>query len=199
MASLFTSIPVELAVQIATVRLENNQSLHERTSPSAKEVIELLEFCLKSTEFLFRGSYYKQIHGTAMGSPLSVIEANLVMEELENNASSTFTQRPRLYCRFVDDTIAALKKTEIPKFHKHLNDQNVYIKFTVERDKKDGISFLDTLNQVNDDGSICTKAYRKPTHSERYLQFDSHQPLQHKGMVARALFSRATKICTPAH
>ena len=70
MASLFTSIPVELAVQIATVRLENNQSLHERTSPSAKEVIELLEFCLKSTEFLFRGSYYKQIHGTAMGSPV---------------------------------------------------------------------------------------------------------------------------------
>lgn len=161
-------IPVELAVQIAAVRLENDQSLHERTSLSAKEVIGLLEFCLKSTEFLIRGSYYKQIHGTAMGSPASVIVANLVMEDLENNALSTFTQRPRLYYRFVDDTIAASKKTEIPKFHKHLNDQNVHIKF--ERYKKDGISFLDTLNQVNDDGSICTKVYRKPTHSERYLQ-----------------------------
>ena len=30
--SLFTSIPVDLAVQIAAVRLENDQSLHERTS-----------------------------------------------------------------------------------------------------------------------------------------------------------------------
>ena len=179
--SLFTSIPVDLAVQIAAVRLENDQSLHERTSLSAKEIIELLEFCLKSTEFLFRGSYYKQIHGTAIDSPVSVIVANLVMEELENNALSTFTQRPRLYYRFVDDTIAALKKTEIPKFHKHLNDQNVHIiNFTVERYKKDGISFLDTLNRVNDDGSICTKVYRKPRHSERDLQFDWHHPVQHK-------------------
>ena len=67
------------------------------------------------------------------GFTVSVIVANLVMEELENKALSTFTQRPRLYYRFVDDTIAALKKTEIPKFHKHLNDQNVHIKFTVER------------------------------------------------------------------
>ena len=66
----------------------------------------------------------------------------------------------------------------------------------VERYKKDGISFLDTLNQVNDDGSICTKVYRKPTHSELYLQFDSHHPVQHKSAVARTLFSRATKICS---
>ena len=117
MVSLFTSISVELAVQIAAVRLENDQSLHERTSLSAKEVIELLEFCLQSTKFLFRGSYYQQIHGAAMGSSVSVIVANLVMEELENNALSTFTQRPRLYYRFVDDTIAALKKTEIPKYN----------------------------------------------------------------------------------
>ena len=48
--------------------------------------------------------------------------ANLVVEELENNALSTFAQRPRLYHRFVDDSIAVLKKTEIPKFHKHLKD-----------------------------------------------------------------------------
>ena len=57
-----------------------------------------------------------------MGSPVSIIVANLVVEELENNAVSTFAQRPRLYHRFVDDSIAVLKKTEIPKFHKHLRD-----------------------------------------------------------------------------
>ena len=45
------------------------------------------------------------------GFTVSVIVANLVMEELENNALNNFTQRPRLYYRFVDDTIAALKKT----------------------------------------------------------------------------------------
>ena len=57
-----------------------------------------------------------------MGSPVLIIVANLVMEELENDALSTFAQRPRLYDRFFDNTIAALKKTEILKFHKHLKD-----------------------------------------------------------------------------
>ena len=57
-----------------------------------------------------------------MGSPVSIIVANLVVEELENNAVSTFSERPRLYHRFVDDSIALLKKTKIPKFHKHLRD-----------------------------------------------------------------------------
>ena len=57
-----------------------------------------------------------------MGSPVSIIVANLVVEELENNAVSTFAERPRLYHRFVDDSIALLRKTEIPKFHKHLRD-----------------------------------------------------------------------------
>ena len=34
--------------------------------------------------------YYQQIHGTAMGSPVSVVVANLVMEEVEQMAISTF-------------------------------------------------------------------------------------------------------------
>ena len=50
--------------------------------------------------------------------------ANLAKEELENIALSTFARRPRLCYRFVDDTIAALKKTEI---HEHLKDPNVHI------------------------------------------------------------------------
>ena len=54
-----------------------------------------------------------------MGSPVSIIVANLVVEELENNAVSAFAERPRLYHRFVDDSIVLLKKTEIPQFHKH--------------------------------------------------------------------------------
>ena len=119
---VFTSISVELAVQIAAVRVENDQSLHERTSLSAKEVIELLNRVSVSRKLLQADSWIN-------GSTGTVIVANLVMEELESNALSTFTQRPRLYYRFVDDTIAALTKTEIPKFHKHLNNQNVHIKY----------------------------------------------------------------------
>jgi hypothetical protein len=51
-----------------------------------QNVVDLLAFCLDSTEFQFLGCFYKQIHGTElMGSPVSVMEANLVMEHLESN------------------------------------------------------------------------------------------------------------------
>ncbi len=46
------------------------------------------------------------------------------------------------------------------------------------------------------DGCLITKVYRKPTHTDKYLSFDSHHPLQHKNAVAKTLFNRAGKICS---
>lgn len=47
------------------------------------EFLEAVEFVLQSNVFLFNGTYYKQVFGTAMGSPISLVIANLVMVELE--------------------------------------------------------------------------------------------------------------------
>ena len=51
-----------------------------------RQITSLLEFCLRSTYFTFQNKYYEQIEGTAMGSPISPIVANLNMEELESKA-----------------------------------------------------------------------------------------------------------------
>jgi hypothetical protein len=88
--SLFTLIPTDLALDVAFTRLENDPTLRERTLLMPQDIIELLAFCLNSTEFQFRENFYKQIHGIAMGSPVSVVVANLVMEHLETKALDTF-------------------------------------------------------------------------------------------------------------
>ena len=46
----------------------------------------------------------------------------------------------------------------------------------------------------NPDGTIKTKVYRKATHTDKYLQFNSHHPSQHKRSVARTLLDRAKNI-----
>ena len=46
---------------------------------------------LKSTYFQFDESFYEQVEGTAMGSPLSLIVANIFMEDLETWALETST------------------------------------------------------------------------------------------------------------
>ena len=82
-----------------------------------------------------------------MGSPISVTVANLVMEVVESRALSTFVAAPRVFKRYVDDTICVIEKDRIVAFHQHLNQQDTNIKFTIERYSDTGLPFLDTLNK----------------------------------------------------
>ena len=56
-----------------------------------KDIILLVEFCLKNTYFSFHGQYYEQVEGAAMGPLVSPIVANLYMEYSEQKALSTAT------------------------------------------------------------------------------------------------------------
>ena len=61
--------------------------------------------------------------------------------------------------------------------------------------EKDGLlPFLDVLLHHQPDGSLHTFVYRKPTHTDRYLDFSSHHPLTHKRSVVTTLFSRANSL-----
>ena len=78
--SLFAKIPVDLAVKVAEERLREDASLGQRTSLPVEDIIHLLSFCLKTTQFTYNGTYYQQVFGTAMGSPVSAVIANMVMK-----------------------------------------------------------------------------------------------------------------------
>ena len=78
--SLFAKIPVDLAVKVAEERLREDASLGQRTSLPVEDIIHLLSFCLETTLFAYNDTYYQQVFGTAMGSPVSAIIANLEME-----------------------------------------------------------------------------------------------------------------------
>ena len=71
--SLFTNVPTDLAVRVAKEKLEQDD---ERIYLDLDNIISLLELCLNATYLQFQ-----QIQGTAMGSPVSVTVANLVMED----------------------------------------------------------------------------------------------------------------------
>ena len=60
-----------------------DDTLDERTTFTTDEICELTNLCLRSTFFRFNDSYYEQKDGTAMGSPLSPVVANIFMEELK--------------------------------------------------------------------------------------------------------------------
>ena len=88
-SALFTSVPVDPALNIIKDLLEKDHTLKERTVMEVSYIILLLEFCLKNTYFSFQDQFYEQVEGAVMGSPVSPIVANLYMEYLENKALST--------------------------------------------------------------------------------------------------------------
>ena len=60
-------------------------------------------FCLKNTYFLFQGKYKEQVHGAVMGSPISLLIANLFREEFKIKALSSAPHPPHLWLMYVDD------------------------------------------------------------------------------------------------
>ena len=58
--SIFTKVPVDLTVKVAVERLREDASLGQRTSLPVEDIIHLLSFCLKTTQFTYNGTYYQQ-------------------------------------------------------------------------------------------------------------------------------------------
>ena len=195
--ALFTSIPIEPALDIIKKLQEEDQNLHLRTTMTVKHISCLLEYCLRNTYFSFRGRLYEQKEGAAMGSPISPIVANLFMEDFEVRALATSPCPPTLWKRFVDDTFTIIKETHKEAFLEHLNSINNNIQFTYEEPCDDGsIPFLDMLITPDEEGRLNTTVYRKPTHTDQYLHWDSHHAISSKYSVIGTLFHKAKTICS---
>ena len=195
--ALFTSVPIQPVLKIIEKLLKEDTGLQNRTTMSIKHIIDLPEFCLRSTYFTYQGKYYKQVEGAAMGSPISPIVANLYMENFELRALNTSPSPPLMWKRFVDDTFVFMKKAHKEEFLTHLNSVDNNIQFTTEEPRSDGsLPFLDILITPDKDGRLDTTVYRKPTHTDQYLHWDSHHTISSKYSVVGTLHHRAKTICS---
>ena len=195
--ALFTSAPIQPALEVIENLLNEDPDLQKRTTMSTKQIMDLLEFCLRSTYFTYRGKFYEQLEGATMGSPISPIVANLYMENFEMRALQSSPNPPSVWKRFVDDTFVIMKKAHKEEFLTHINSVDSNIQFTTEEPGPDGsLPFLDILITPDKDGRFEITVYRKPTHMDQYLQWDSHHPISSKYSVVGTLYHRARTICS---
>ena len=108
--ALFTSIPVTEEVSVIKDRLNQDTTLKDRCELSVNQIITLLEICLNTTYFIYDGVFYKQKKGAAMGSPVSLIVANLYMEHFEKRAIREAPHPPDIWLRYVDDTFSVTRE-----------------------------------------------------------------------------------------
>ncbi|XP_037299336.1 uncharacterized protein LOC119190756 [Manduca sexta] len=95
--SLFTNVPVEDTLHRIDDLIKN--------AGLPTVYMSIIEYCLKSGFFVWRGEYYLQMDGVAMGSPIAPVVANIFMEWFEERALSTTEDKPRFWWRYVDDVL----------------------------------------------------------------------------------------------
>lgn len=59
--------------------------------------IWMFEFVLTSTYFIYKGEFYEQVEGVAMGSPLPPVIADFFMEALDHNMLEKAPLKPLIY------------------------------------------------------------------------------------------------------
>ena len=130
-----------------------------------------------------------------MGSPVSPIIANIYMEYFESLAIPSSPTLIKWWFRYVDDVHSATSKNQVNKLQEHLNFIDPHIKFTTELPETDGLPFLDTLTKPTS-SSIESSVYRKPTHTDRYLHYNSHHPISAKLSLIHTLIHKAKQVCS---
>ena len=192
--SLFTNVPIEHALEVIHQRLLEDETLEDRTQLTAEQVTLLLGICLRTTYFVYQNQFYEQTEGAAMGSPVSPVVANIYMEYVEEAAIATSPSPVRFWRRYVDDTFCFLQESSVEVVLNHLNSISPSINFTVEQETDSKLPFLDVLVSRKEDGTLQVSVFRKQTHTDRYLPFESHHPFHVKRGVVRCLVKRAEEI-----
>ncbi|XP_067658221.1 uncharacterized protein [Haliotis asinina] len=179
---LFTNIPLKEALDILRSKLAiriNDLDTHL----TIDSIINLARSCFDTSYFTFNSKIFKQIHGLPMGSPLSPLITEIFMTSFEEAALSTAPFQPLCwYCK-VDDTFTTIANDNDPsELLNHINDQHSRIKFTMETETNQHLPFL---------------VYRKPTHTDQYIHYNSRHHLQIKQAIIATLTRRAKALYHP--
>lgn len=194
--ALYTNCDMTKATDTAIAMFNDDPNLLP-PGISADTMHQLLTFCLDNSYFEFNNTHYSQDSGGTMGSPLIVVLSEIRTYDQESKPLLTSPDPPKTYTHFVEDGLAAFRdRQHADNDLTYLNSQNTDLQYTIEHPKSDGsLPFLDILIHADKSTSI----YRKPTHTNLYVKYNSTTPNSTKDSVIRSLAQRAFNICSPQH
>ncbi|XP_011882019.1 PREDICTED: uncharacterized protein LOC105569853 [Vollenhovia emeryi] len=188
--ALFNNIPKELVIKAIEKRW---QEISQKTFFNLKQFLYATELVLSSTSFSFNGQFYEQIFGSPMGSPLSPILADLVMDDLETFCLEQLEFEVNTYYRYVDDVFTIIPNNKIDDILKVFNSYHPRLKFTHEIEKDCKINFLD-VSVIRRNNTLVTNWFRKATFSGRYINYFSNHPHKYMTNIINNLTDRAVLL-----
>ncbi|XP_044764459.1 uncharacterized protein LOC123321021 [Coccinella septempunctata] len=193
--SLFTNITIETTKKAIEY---NWQRIEQQCQIPKKEFMELIELVFSSIYFAFDGKFYRQCIGTPMGSKLSQIIADYVIDELLDECIPQLTFIIPFCKKYVDDLILMIPEGKQDEILNVFNSFHPKIQFTIEEESNNCVPFLDT-KVIREDETIKTDWHRKTTASGRYIHYTSYHPMKMKINLILNLKTRITTISHPTY
>ena len=79
---------IEVAISMVEWR-SGEVDVSDHTPPTNEALVSLLRLCLSLTTFYYNGTTYQQVFGKVMGSSVSAVVANIVMDHIDDHALET--------------------------------------------------------------------------------------------------------------
>ena len=167
-ASLFTNVPLKKTVNIILKRIYNEKQIP--TSLSKRSLKKLILDTCQKTAFSFNNKMYEQLDGVSMGGSLGLVLANIIMTECEKVIVDKLIEDDivNFYVRYIDDTLLAIKRTDISYVLNRFNSFDNNLKFKIGTFENCVPHFLNI--------KICPNGlgiYHKHAQTGQYVNFDS--------------------------
>ena len=187
--SLYTNVPVKEAIGVCADLLFNK---HKIGLPVDRETfVKLAEIASCNVIMSTHDGFYEQIDGLAMGSPPAPHLANGWLSQfdpiIKGNAS--------IYERYMDDVFSSISRGKDEEKLKQINSLHKNLTFTKENEKDKKIAILD-MCIFNNNGTLSSTWYTKPTDTGLVMNFHSLAPKKYKRSVVSGFVHRIYRACS---
>ena len=195
--SLYTNIPIDSGLAAIRRMFELHPDIHRLSHG----ILKLLEINLRRNDFLFDGSFYLQICGTAMGKSFAPNYASIFLHFWEYDFINSRSLKPQFWKRYIDD-IYGVWTHGLESLKCFMNDLNnfyncINLTFTYSLTNVD---FLDiTVFKPHDFHSthkFKTKIFFKETYTGHLIHKNSLHPNRLKISVIKSQFHRVLRKCS---
>ena len=185
--NLYPSIPVVDGL----TRLSSFLQTHGMSFQEVSFLTDLCKWVLENNYCTFNGEIYRQVNGTAMGTPFAVVYACIFLTSLENEVYSKLTSyfdKPIFYKRYIDDVFAVFSSdAAATKFITLFNSILPSIHLSSKTSGREA-NFLDLTiykgQRFEDSRIFDIKLFQKPINNYVYLPpFSFHSKNTFRGLV----------------
>ena len=200
--SMYTKLPTNTAIMLIARHIRT--SIKEICPQQNEALIDALKLVMLNNIFSFGDMTFKQMNGTAMGTPPAPPYATIYYGLHESQFLPKYKNHVIFYKCFINDVFGIWLPHPNPKINSQLWDEftasmNNYPGLTWEFNKPTNkVDFMDLTISITN-GNISTSLYEKPLNLHLYIPpHSAHPPGLLPGIVHSTLF-RIFTLCSDPH